>query len=152
GRPLLEPVPPSPAASAADPPAVAAKATNTATLECRAICELRFELIPSHCAGKGNGEQQGAGAARERSRQSLDRSEALVFASPSVTEGNPRQKELATPRPSRTRCQCRAGGLRRPERRADPSSPAGSRAGEDRTMANRKKPLVVVTRKLPDRV
>src|SRR5205085_11859406 len=28
----------------------------------------------------------------------------------------------------------------------------GSRAGEDRTMASRKKPLVVVTRKLPDRV
>src|SRR5205807_4499699 len=57
---------------------------------------------------------------------------------------------FATP-PASKRRQCRAGRLKRPEREATRFQ-EGSRAREDQTMAKRKKPLVVVTRKLPDRV
>src|SRR6516165_3856395 len=132
GRPLLGPVPNSPAARAVAAQVSAAIKARAVTGARRTIRQLRFEFI-------------GSGRRKNHAADWLTRGPRRPRCGPLSSHVHLLQRD---PNPRKER-QCPAWGLKRPERR---NPFAGWRGGEGRTMASRKKPLVVVTRKLPDSI
>src|SRR2546430_12216231 len=132
GRPLLGPVPNSPAARAVAAQISAAIKARAVTGARRTIRQLRFEFI-------------GSGRRKNHAADWLTRGPRRPRCRPLSSHVHLLQRD---PNPRKER-QCPAWGLKRPERR---NPFAGWRGGEGRTMSSRKKPLVVVTRKLPDSI